>query len=225
MYKEIKVLDATTLEPITNAQVQFKDEDGNYFKPWNQTDAKGMVSVEDPRAARGNYFSIIAPGYAAELLQLSNLESFNNGRRFVAQSGSVFLQDAKTYIEETKKFQENLALKSGTTTIEQIRIAKEKERISTDAQIELNKLTGIVNGVFQGASFSLKSRLSSVISSVQKLTQSPYSNVREGASQLFSEAQDLKLRVDAIEKDLNQIIKDFEAYVADLKAKQLASLK
>jgi ElaB/YqjD/DUF883 family membrane-anchored ribosome-binding protein len=215
MYKEIKVIDVTTGQPITNAEVKFLDENGNYFKPWTQTDSKGIVSVDDPRAERGNSFSIQAPGYRAETLQLKDLESFNNGSWVVTQSGVVYLKDNKTFIEDLKK---------GPLTQEQ-RVAQERERIANEAKAELNKLTGIVNGVFQGASFSLKSRLSSVLSSVQKLTQSPYSNVREGASQLFTEAQDLQLRVDAMEKDLNQIIKDFDAYVADLKAKQLASLK
>jgi ElaB/YqjD/DUF883 family membrane-anchored ribosome-binding protein len=215
MYKEIKVLDVTTGQPITNAEVKFLDENGNYFKPWSQTDSKGIVSVDDPRAERGNSFSIQAPGYRAETLQLKDLESFNNGSWVVTQSGVVYLKDNKTFIEDLKK---------GPLTQEQ-RVAKEKERIAQEAQTELNKLTGIVNGVFQGASFSLKARLASVLSSVQKLTQSPYSNVREGATQLLNEAQDLQLRIDAIEKDLNQIIKDFDAYVADLKAKQLASLK
>jgi hypothetical protein len=215
MYKEIKVLDVTTGQPITNAEVKFLDENGNYFKPWSQTDSKGIVSVDDPRAERGNSFSIQAPGYRAETLQLKDLESFNNGSWVVTQSGVVYLKDNKTFIEDLKK---------GPLTEEQ-RVAKEKERIAQEAQTELNKLTGIVNGVFQGASFSLKARLASVLSSVQKLTQSPYSNVREGATQLLNEAQDLQLRIDAIEKDLNQIIKDFDAYVADLKAKQLASLK
>ena len=133
----------------------------------------------------------------------------------VTQSGVVYLKDNKTFIEDLNK---------GPLTQEQ-RVAQERERIANEAKAQINKLTGIVNGVFQGASFSLKSRLSSVLSSVQKLTQSPYSNVREGASQLLNEAQDLQLRVDAMEKDLNQIIKDFDSYVADLKAKQLASLK
>ncbi len=215
MYKEIKVLDVTTRQPITNAEVKFLDENGNYFKPWNQTDSKGIVSVDDPRAERGNSFSIQAPGYRAETLQLKDLESFNNGSWVVTQSGVVYLKDNKTFIEDLKK---------GPMTQEQ-RVAQEKERIAKEAQAELNKLTGIVNGVFQGASFSLKARLASVISSVQKLTQSPYSNVREGATQLLNEAQDLQSRVDAMEMDLNQIIKDFDAYVADLKAKQLASLK
>jgi hypothetical protein len=215
MYKEIKVIDVTTGQPITNAEVKFFDENGNYFKPWTQTDSKGIVSVDDPRAERGNLFSIQAPGYRAEGLQLKDLESFNNGSWVVTQSGVVYLKDNKTFIEDLKK---------GPLTQEQ-RVAQERERIANEAKAQINKLTGIVNGVFQGASFSLKSRLSSVISSVQKLTQSPYSNVREGASQLFTEAQDLQLRVDAMEKDLNQIIKDFDAYVADLKAKQLASLK
>jgi hypothetical protein len=215
MYKEIKVLDVTTRQPITNAEVKFLDENGNYFKPWNQTDSKGIVSVDDPRAERGNSFSIQAPGYRAETLQLKDLESFNNGSWVVTQSGVVYLKDNKTFIEDLKK---------GPLTQEQ-RVAQEKERIAKEAQTELNKLTGIVNGVFQGASFSLKARLASLLSSVQKLTQSPYSNVREGATQLLNEAQDLQLRIDAIEKDLNQIIKDFDAYVADLKAKQLASLK
>jgi hypothetical protein len=215
MYKEIKVIDVTTGQPITNAEVKFLDENGNYFKPWTQTDSKGIVSVDDPRAERGNSFSIQAPGYRAETLQLKDLESFNNGSWVVTQSGVVYLKDNKTFIEDLKK---------GPLTQEQ-RVAQERERIANEAKAQINKLTGIVNGVFQGASFSLKSRLSSVISSVQKLTQSPYSNVREGASQLFTEAQDLQLRVDAMEKDLNQIIKDFDAYVADLKAKQLASLK
>jgi ElaB/YqjD/DUF883 family membrane-anchored ribosome-binding protein len=215
MYKEIKVLDVTTRQPITNAEVKFLDENGNYFKPWNQTDSKGIVSVDDPRAERGNSFSIQAPGYRAETLQLKDLESFNNGSWVVTQSGVVYLKDNKTFIEDLKK---------GPLTQEQ-RVAQEKERIAKEAQTELNKLTGIVNGVFQGASFSLKARLASVLSSVQKLTQSPYSNVREGANQLLNEAQDLQSRVDAMEMDLNQIIKDFDAYVADLKAKQLASLK
>jgi hypothetical protein len=215
MYKEIKVIDVTTGQPITNAEVKFLDENGNYFKHWTQTDSKGIVSVDDPRAERGNSFSIQAPGYRAETLQLKDLESFNNGSWVVTQSGVVYLKDNKTFIEDLKK---------GPLTQEQ-RVAQERERIANEAKAQINKLTGIVNGVFQGASFSLKSRLSSVISSVQKLTQSPYSNVREGASQLFTEAQDLQLRVDAMEKDLNQIIKDFDAYVADLKAKQLASLK
>jgi ElaB/YqjD/DUF883 family membrane-anchored ribosome-binding protein len=215
MYKEIKVLDVTTRQPITNAEVKFLDENGNYFKPWNQTDSKGIVSVDDPRAERGNSFSIQAPGYRAETLQLKDLESFNNGSWVVTQSGVVYLKDNKTFIEDLKK---------GPLTQEQ-RVAQEKERIAKEAQTELNKLTGIVNGVFQGASFSLKARLASVLSSVQKLTQSPYSNVREGATQLLNEAQDLQSRVDAMEMDLNQIIKDFDAYVADLKAKQLASLK
>jgi ElaB/YqjD/DUF883 family membrane-anchored ribosome-binding protein len=215
MYKEIKVIDVTTGQPITNAEVKFLDENGNYFKPWTQTDSKGIVSVDDPRAERGNSFSIQAPGYRAETLQLKDLESFNNGSWVVTQSGVVYLKDNKTFIEDLKK---------GPLTQEQ-RVAQERERIANEAKAQINKLTGIVNGVFQGASFSLKSRLSSVLSSVQKLTQSPYSNVREGASQLFTEAQDLQLRVDAMEKDLNQIIKDFDAYVADLKAKQLASLK
>jgi hypothetical protein len=210
MYKEIKVLDVTTGQPITNAEVKFLDENGNYFKPWGQTDSKGIVSVDDPRAERGNSFSIQAPGYRAETLQLKDLESFNNGSWVVTQSGVVYLKDNKTFIEDLKK---------GPLTQEQ-RVAQEKERIAKEAQTELNKLTGIVNGVFQGASFSLKARLASVLSSVQKLTQSPYSNVREGATQLLNEAQDLQLRIDAIEKDLNQIIKDFDAYVADLKAKQ-----
>jgi ElaB/YqjD/DUF883 family membrane-anchored ribosome-binding protein len=215
MYKEIKVLDVTTRQPITNAEVKFLDENGNYFKPWNQTDSKGIVSVDDPRAERGNSFSIQAPGYRAETLQLKDLESFNNGSWVVTQSGVVYLKDNKTFIEDLKK---------GPMTQEQ-RVAQEKERIAKEAQTELNKLTGIVNGVFQGASFSLKARLASVLSSVQKLTQSPYSNVREGATQLLNEAQDLQSRVYAMEMDLNQIIKDFDAYVADLKAKQLASLK
>jgi ElaB/YqjD/DUF883 family membrane-anchored ribosome-binding protein len=215
MYKEIKVLDVTTGQPITNAEVKFLDENGNYFKPWSQTDSKGIVSVDDPRAERGNSFSIQAPGYRAETLQLKDLESFNNGSWVVTQSGVVYLKDNKTFIEDLKK---------GPLTQEQ-RVAQEKERIAKEAQTELNKLTGIVNGVFQGSSFSLKARLASLLSSVQKLTQSPYSNVREGATQLLNEAQDLQLRIDAIEKDLNQIIKDFDAYVADLKAKQLASLK
>jgi hypothetical protein len=215
MYKEIKVIDVTTGQPITNAEVKFLDENGNYFKPWTQTDSKGIVSVDDPRAERGNSFSIQAPGYRAETLQLKDLESFNNGSWVVTQSGVVYLKDNKTFIEDLKK---------GPLTQEQ-RVAQERERIANEAKAELNKLTGIVNGVFQGASFSLKARLASVLSSVQKLTQSPYSNVREGASQLFTEAQDLQLRVDAMEKDLNQIIKDFDAYVADLKTKQLASLK
>ena len=215
MYKEIKVLDVTTGQPITNAEVKFLDENGNYFKPWSQTDSKGIVSVDDPRAERGNSFSIQAPGYRAETLQLKDLESFNNGSWVVTQSGVVYLKDNKTFIEDLKK---------GPLTQEQ-KVAQEKERIAKEAQTELNKLTGIVNGVFQGASFSLKARLASLLSSVQKLTQSPYSNVREGATQLLNEAQDLQLRIDAIEKDLNQIIKDFDAYVADLKAKQLASLK
>lgn len=215
MYKEIKVIDVTTGQPITNAEVKFLDENGNYFKPWTQTDSKGIVSVDDPRAERGNSFSIQAPGYRAETLQLKDLESFNNGSWVVTQSGVVYLKDNKTFIEDLKK---------GPLTQEQ-RVAQERERIANEAKAQINKLTGIVNGVFQGASFSLKSRLSSVLSSVQKLTQSPYSNVREGASQLLNEAQDLQLRVDAMEKDLNQIIKDFDSYVADLKAKQLASLK
>jgi len=215
MYKEIKVLDVTTRQPITNAEVKFLDENGNYFKPWNQTDSKGIVSVDDPRAERGNSFSIQAPGYRAETLQLKDLESFNNGSWVVTQSGVVYLKDNKTFIEDLKK---------GPLTQEQ-RVAQEKERIAKEAQTELNKLTGIVNGVFQGASFSLKARLASVLSSVQKLTQSPYSNVRDGATQLLNEAQDLQSRVDAMEMDLNQIIKDFDAYVADLKEKQLASLK
>jgi len=215
MYKEIKVLDVTTRQPITNAEVKFLDENGNYFKPWNQTDSKGIVSVDDARAERGNSFSIQAPGYRAETLQLKDLESFNNGSWVVTQSGVVYLKDNKTFIEDLKK---------GPMTQEQ-RVAQEKERIAKEAQTELNKLTGIVNGVFQGASFSLKARLASVLSSVQKLTQSPYSNVREGATQLLNEAQDLQSRVDAMEMDLNQIIKDFDAYVADLKEKQLASLK
>ena len=215
MYKEIKVIDVTTGEPITNAEVKFLDENGNYFKPWTQTDSKGIVSVDDPRAERGNSFSIQAPGYRAETLQLKDLESFNNGSWVVTQSGVVYLKDNKTFIEDLKK---------GPLTQEQ-RVAQERERIANEAKAQINKLTGIVNGVFQGASFSLKSRLSSVLSSVQKLTQSPYSNVREGASQLLNEAQDLQLRVDAMERDLNQIIKDFDSYVADLKAKQLASLK
>lgn len=215
MYKEIKVLDVTTGQPITNAEVKFLDENGNYFKPWSQTDSKGIVSVDDPRAERGNSFSIQAPGYRAETLQLKDLESFNNGSWVVTQSGVVYLKDNKTFIEDLKK---------GPLTQEQ-KVAQEKERIAKEAQTELNKLTGIVNGVFQGSSFSLKARLASLLSSVQKLTQSPYSNVREGATQLLNEAQDLQLRIDAIEKDLNQIIKDFDAYVADLKAKQLASLK
>jgi ElaB/YqjD/DUF883 family membrane-anchored ribosome-binding protein len=225
MYKEIKVVDVLTGQPITDAHVKFFDENGNYFKPWPQTDSKGMVSVDDPRAERGNSFSIHAPGYRSETLQLKDLESFNNGFWVVTQSGVVYLIDNKTFIEETKKRKEQDALRSGTTTLEQIRIANERERIANEAKAQINKLTGIVNGVFQGASFSLKSRLSSVLSSVQKLTQSPYSNVREGASQLLTEAQDLQIRIDAMEKDLNQIIKDFDAYVADLKAKQLASLK
>ena len=215
MYKEIKVIDVTTGEPITNAEVKFLDENGNYFKPWTQTDSKGIVSVDDPRAERGNSFSIQAPTYRSETLQLKDLESFNNGSWVVTQSGVVYLKDNKTFIEDLKK---------GPLTQEQ-RVAQERERIANEAKAQINKLTGIVNGVFQGASFSLKSRLSSVLSSVQKLTQSPYSNVREGASQLLNEAQDLQLRVDAMEKDLNQIIKDFDSYVADLKAKQLASLK
>ena len=215
MYKEIKVIDVTTGEPITNAEVKFLDENGNYFKPWTQTDSKGIVSVDDPRAERGNSFSIQAPTYRSETLQLKDLEYFNNGKWVVTQSGVVYLKDNKTFIEDLNK---------GPLTQEQ-RVAQERERIANEAKAQINKLTGIVNGVFQGASFSLKSRLSSVLSSVQKLTQSPYSNVREGASQLLNEAQDLQLRVDAMEKDLNQIIKDFDSYVADLKAKQLASLK
>lgn len=215
MYKEIKVIDVTTGEPITNAEVKFLDENGNYFKPWTQTDSKGIVSVDDPRAERGNSFSIQAPTYRSETLQLKDLEYFNNGKWVVTQSGVVYLKDNKTFIEDLNK---------GPLTQEQ-RVAQERERIANEAKAQINKLTGIVNGVFQGASFSLKSRLSSVLSSVQKLTQSPYSNVREGASQLLHEAQDLQLRVDAMEKDLNQIIKDFDSYVADLKAKQLASLK
>lgn len=215
MYKEIKVVDVTTGQPITNAHVKFFDENGNYFKPWPQTDSKGMVSVDDPRAERGNGFSIHAPTYRSETLQLKDLEYFNNGKWVVTQSGVVYLKDNKTFIEDLNK---------GPLTQEQ-RVAQERQRIANEAQAQLNKLTGIVNGVFQGASFSLKSRLSSVLSSVQKLTQSPYSNVREGASQLLTEAQDLQIRIDAMEKDLNQIIKDFDAYVADLKAKQLASLK
>ncbi len=215
MYKEIKILDVTTGQPITNAEVKFLDENGNYFPPYTQTDSKGIVSVDDPRAERGNSFSIQAPGYRAETLQLKDLESFNNGSWVVTQSGVVYLKDNKTFIEDLKK---------GPLTQEQ-RVAQEKERIAKEAQTELNKLTGIVNGVFQGASFSLKARLASVLSSVQKLTQSPYANVREGATQLLNEAQDLQSRVDAMEMDLNQIIKDFDAYVAELKAKQLASLK
>lgn len=215
MYKEIKVIDVTTGEPITNAEVKFLDENGNYFKPWTQTDSKGIVSVDDPRAERGNSFSIQAPTYRSETLQLKDLEYFNNGKWVVTQSGVVYLKDNKTFIEDLNK---------GPLTQEQ-RVAQERERIANEAKAQINKLTGIVNGVFQGASFSLKSRLASVLSSVQKLTQSPYSNVREGASQLLNEAQDLQLRVDAMEKDLNQIIKDFDSYVADLKAKQLASLK
>lgn len=215
MYKEIKVIDVTTGEPITNAEVKFLDENGNYFKPWTQTDSKGIVSVDDPRAERGNSFSIQAPTYRSETLQLKDLEYFNNGKWVVTQSGVVYLKDNKTFIEDLNK---------GPLTQEK-RVAQERERIANEAKAQINKLTGIVNGVFQGASFSLKSRLSSVLSSVQKLTQSPYSNVREGASQLLNEAQDLQLRVDAMEKDLNQIIKDFDSYVADLKAKQLASLK
>ena len=215
MYKEIKVIDVTTGEPITNAEVKFLDENGNYFKPWTQTDSKGIVSVDDPRAERGNSFSIQAPTYRSETLQLKDLEYFNNGKWVVTQSGVVYLKDNKTFIEDLNK---------GPLTQEK-RVAQERERIANEAKAQINKITGIVNGVFQGASFSLKSRLSSVLSSVQKLTQSPYSNVREGASQLLNEAQDLQLRVDAMEKDLNQIIKDFDSYVADLKAKQLASLK
>jgi hypothetical protein len=215
MYKEIKVLDVTTGQPITNAEVKFLDENFNYFPPYTQTDSKGIVSVDDPRAERGNSFSIQAPGYRAETLQLKNLDYFNNGSWVVTKGGVVYLKDNKTFIQDLQK---------GPLTEEQ-RIAQEKQRIANEAQAELNKLTGIVNGVFQGASFSLKSRLSSVISSVQKLTQSPYSNVREAATQLLNEAQDLQSRVDAMEMDLNQIIKDFNAYMADLKAKQLASLK
>jgi ElaB/YqjD/DUF883 family membrane-anchored ribosome-binding protein len=215
MYKEIKVLDVTTRQPITNAEVKFLDENGNYFPPYTQTDSKGIVSIDDPRAERGNSFSIQAPTYRAETLQIKDLESFNNGSWVVTQSGVVYLKDNKTFIEDLKK----------SPLTEEQRVAQEKERIAKEAQTELNKLTGIVNGVFQGASFSLKARLASVLSSVQKLTQSPYSNVREGATQLFNEAQDLQLRINAIEKDLNQIIKDFDAYVADLKEKQLASLK
>ena len=215
MYKEIKVLDVTTRQPITNAEVKFLDENGNYFPPYTQTDSKGIVSIDDPRAERGNSFSIQAPTYRAETLQIKDLESFNNGSWVVTQSGVVYLKDNKTFIEDLKK----------SPLTEEQRVAQEKERIAKEAQTELNKLTGIVNGVFQGASFSLKARLASVLSSVQKLTQSPYSNVREGATQLFNEAQDLQLRINAIEKDLNQIIKDFDDYVADLKEKQLASLK
>ena len=80
MYKEIKVIDVTTGEPITNAEVKFLDENGNYFKPWTQTDSKGIVSVDDPRAERGNGFSIQAPTYRSETLQLKDLEYFNNGK-------------------------------------------------------------------------------------------------------------------------------------------------
>lgn len=225
MYKEIQVLDATTLEPITNAEVKFLDENGNYFKPWTQTDGKGIVSVEDPRAERGNSFSIQAPGYAAETLQLSNLESFNNGQRFVTQSGVVYLLDSKTYVENAKKFQEQNALKAGQVSLDEIRIWKEKERIANEAQVQLNKITGIINGVFQGVSASLSARLSAIISSTQKLTQSPYSNVREGSTQLLEEAQNLQARVATIQKDLNQIVSDYQAEVAQAKAKQLASLK
>lgn len=225
MYKEIKVLDATTLQPITNAEVKFLDENGNYFEPWTKTDSKGVVSVEDPRAERGNSFSIQAPGYAAETLQLSNLESFNNGQRFVAQSGVVYLLDAKTYIENAKKFQQQNALKTGQVTADEVRVWNEKQRIANDAQIQLSKITGIVNGVFQGVSASLSARLTAIISSTQKLTQSPYSNVREGSMQLLEEAKNLQARVVTIEQDLNQIIKNFEAEVAEAKAKQLASLK
>lgn len=225
MYKEIKVLDATTLQPITNAEVKFLDENGNYFKPWTQTDAKGVVSVEDPRAERGNSLLIQAPGYASETLQLANLESFNNGQRFVAQSGVVYLLDAKTHIENAKKFQEQNALKTGQVTADEIRIWKEKERIANEAQTQLDKITGIVNGVFQGVSASLKARLSAIISSTQKLTQSPYANVREGSTQLLDEAQNLQARVATLEKDLNQIISNYQAEVAQAKTKQLASLK
>ena len=225
MYKEIKVLDATTLEPITNAEVRFYDENGNYFKPWNQTDSKGIVSVEDPRAERGNDFAVMAPGYASETLRLSNLEYFNNTQRVVTQSGVVYLLDAKTYIENAKKFQEQNALKTGQVTADEIRIWKEKERIANEAQTQLDKITGIVNGVFQGVSASLKARLSAIISSTQKLTQSPYANVREGSTQLLDEAQNLQARVATLEKDLNQIISNYQAEVAQAKAKQLASLK
>ena len=80
MYKEIKVIDVTTGQPITNAEVKFYDENGNYFKPWTQTDSKGIVSVDDPRAERGNGFSIQAPTYRSETLQLKDLEYFNNGK-------------------------------------------------------------------------------------------------------------------------------------------------
>lgn len=225
MYKEIKVLDATTLEPITNAEVRFYDENGNYFRPWNKTDSKGIVSVEDPRAERGNDFVVIAPGYASETLRLSNLEYFNNTQRVVTQSGVVYLLDSKTYIENGRKYREQQALKSGQTTLEEIRVWKEKERVANEAQTQLNKITGIVNGIFQGVSASLKARLAAIISSTQKLTQSPYANVREGSTQLLDEAQNLQARVATLEKDLNQIISNYQAEVEQAKAKQLASLK
>jgi hypothetical protein len=225
MYKEIKVLDVATLQPITNAEVMFFDENGNYFKPWNKTNSQGIVSVEDPRAERGNKFSVKAPGYHNAFLNLSNLESWNDGLGSRAQSGMVYLIDSKSYIENIKKANEQQALNSGQITLEEIRIWKEKERIANEAQIQLNKITGIVNGTFQGVSYSLSARLTAIISSTQKLTQSPYSNVREGSTQLFEEAQNLQARVATMEKDLNQIIKDYQAEIAEAKAKQLASLK
>jgi ElaB/YqjD/DUF883 family membrane-anchored ribosome-binding protein len=225
MYTEIKVLDKDTLKPIEGTTIYFYDENGNYFKPWGLTDSKGIASVEDERAKRGNTIGVMAPGYRGTSFQLKNLDYFDNGQWIEINKGVIYLQNAKSYGDAVKKFQTERDLKSGLITLEEIKLSEEKKRIADEAQAELNKLTGIVNGVFQGASFSLKARLASLLSSVQKLTQSPYSNVREGATQLLNEAQDLQLRIDAIEKDLNQIIKDFDAYVADLKAKQLASLK
>jgi ElaB/YqjD/DUF883 family membrane-anchored ribosome-binding protein len=225
MYTEIKVLDKDTLKPIEGTTIYFYDENGNYFKPWGLTDSKGIASVEDERAKRGNTIGVMAPGYRGTNFQLKNLDYFDNGQWIEINKGVIYLQNAKSYGDAVKKFQTERDLKSGLITLEEIKLSEEKKRIADEAQAELNKLTGIVNGVFQGSSFSLKARLASLLSSVQKLTQSPYSNVREGATQLLNEAQDLQLRIDAIEKDLNQIIKDFDAYVADLKAKQLASLK
>jgi hypothetical protein len=225
MYTEIKVLDKDTLLPIQGAKVLFFDENGNYFKPWGLTDSKGMAGVEDERAKRGNTIGVSAPGYRASSFQLKNLDYFDNGQWIEINKGVIYLQNAKAYADAVKKYQTEQALKSGSYTLEDIKLYEEKERIANEAAAQLSKITGVVNGVYQGASFSLKSRLSSLITSVQKLTQSSYSNVRESATQLLTDAETLQSRVLSMEKDLVQILQDWDQFVAQKKAEQLASLK
>jgi len=225
MYTEIKVLDKDTLLPIQGAKVLFFDENGNYFKPWGLTDSKGMASVEDERAKRGNTIGVSAPGYRASSFKLKNLDYFDNGQWTEINKGVIYLQNAKAYADAVKKYQTEQALKSGSITLEDIKLWEEKERIANEASAQLSKITGVVNGVFQGASFSLKSRLTSLITSVQKFTQSSDSNVRESATQLLTDAETLQSRVLTMEKDLVQILQDWDQFVAQKKAEQLAKLK